>query len=623
MNKKEKEALLFSEFPPVSTREWEEKIREDLKGADYDKKLVWKTTEGINVKPYYRKEDIEKLEYQHTPPGEFPFISGQKTNNNAWEIRQDIEEPNPDKANKIAIDAIKRGAEAIGFNTREIEYDTEMKDMLDGIDLSKVSVHFTSASSFPVISSLFLQELSGKKIDTLSVKGSLNFDPLSYYLLYGKFYTSQNENFDEAASIIKNLKKEIPLFKAITINGQYFHNAGASIIQELAFSLASANEYLVQLTDRGLKVDDIAPRIQFVFAIGSNYFMEIAKLRAARILWSKIIEQYNPANENSMKMNIHAVTSLWNKSIYDPYVNMLRNTTEAMSAAIGCCDSMSVLPFDITYKNPDEFSERIARNTQLILKSESYLDKVVDPSSGSYYIENLTDSIADVTWKSFLEVNDKGGFIKVVESGFVKEDIENTCQKRDMDIAMRKQIILGTNQYPNLEENMIEKIKPHADLHVLGGLKQYRGARAFEALRLSTEVYEKDGHKRPTVFLFTYGNIAMHKARAIFTINFFGCAGYTIIDNPGFKTIEEGINAVIQSNPDILVYCSSDDEYLELIKAANKQIKISNPDLKLIVAGNPVQIIDQLKQEGVDDFIHVRSNVLEILERYQHIMGII
>jgi methylmalonyl-CoA mutase len=259
----------------------------------------------------------------------------------------------------------------------------------------------------------------------------------------------------------------------------------------------------------------------------------------------------------------------------------------------------------------------------LILKSESYLDKVVDPSSGSYYIENLTDSIADVTWKSFLEVNDKGGFIKVVESGFVKEDIENTCQKRDMDIAMRKQIILGTNQYPNLEENMIEKIKPHADLHVLGGLKQYRGARAFEALRLSTEVYEKDGHKRPTVFLFTYGNIAMHKARAIFTINFFGCAGYTIIDNPGFKTIEEGINAVIQSNPDILVYCSSDDEYLELIKAANKQIKISNPDLKLIVAGNPVQIIDQLKQEGVDDFIHVRSNVLEILERYQHIMGII
>ena len=507
MTKKEKESLLFSEFPPVSTKDWEEKIHADLKGGDYDKKLVWKTTEGIKVKPYYRKEDIEKLEYQHALPGEFPFVSGNKTNSNAWEIRQDIEEPKPDKANKIATDALSRGADAIGFNAKEIEYEKEMKDLLEGIDLSKVAVHFTSASSFPVISSLFLQELKRRKIDTLTVKGSLNFDPLSYYLLYGKFYSSQNNNFDEAVSLIKELKKETPLFKAITINGQYFHNAGASIVQELAFSLASANEYLVQLTDRGLAVDDITPRMQFVFAMGSNYFMEIAKLRAARILWSKIVEQYKPANDNSMKMCIHAVTSLWNKSIYDPYVNMLRSTTEAMSAAIGCCDSMSVQPFDITYKNPEEFSERIARNTQLILRSESYLDKVIDPSAGSYYIENLTDSIVDVTWKLFLDINDKGGFIKAVESEFIKDDIEIICQKRDMDIAMRKQVILGTNQHPNLKENMINKIKPHANINALGSLKQYRGAYAFEALRLSTEVYEKDGNKRPSVFLFTFGKV--------------------------------------------------------------------------------------------------------------------
>jgi methylmalonyl-CoA mutase len=623
MTKKEKEPLLFSEFPPVSTKEWEEKILVDLKGADYDKKLVWKTTEGIKVRPYYRKEDIEKLEYQHTLPGEFPFISGQKTNNNAWEIRQDISEPKPDKANKIATEAINRGADAIGFNAKEIEYEKEMKDLLEGIDFSKIAVHFTSASSYPVISSLFLQELKRRKIDPLSVKGSLNFDPLSYFLLYGKFYSSQNNNFDEAVSLIKDLKNEIPLFKVITINGQYFHNAGASIVQELAFSLISANEYLVQLTERDLTVDDISPRMQFVFAMGSNYFMEIAKLRAARILWSKIVEQYNPKNENSMKMYIHAVTSLWNKSIYDPHINMLRSTTEAMSAAIGCCDSMSVLPFDVTYKNPEEFSERIARNTQLILRSESYLDKVIDPSAGSYYIENLTDSIVEVTWKLFLDINKKGGFIKAVETEFIKEDIENTCQKRDMDIAMRRQIILGTNQHPNLKENMIEKIKPHADLNVLGGLKQYRGAHAFEALRLSTEVYEKDGHKRPSVFLFTFGKVSMRKARAGFATNFFGCSGYTIIDNAGFKTIEEGVKAAIKSEADIIVYCSSDEEYLELVTTANKQLKKSNPDLKFIVAGNPTEIIEPLKQAGVDDFIHVRSNVLETLENYQHLMGII
>ena len=622
MKEKSKNTKLFSEFPSVTKNEWEEKIIADLKGADYDKKLIWKTTEGINVKPYYRKEDLETLEYLNVPPNEFPFVRGNRKDNH-WEIRQDIDEQKPDKANRIALDTISRGADAIGFNAKEVEYSEEMKTLLQGIDLTKVSIHFTSASSFQVICNLFVEEISRQKIDVALVKGSFNFDSIGYFLLYGKFYPSHDKNFGEAESLVNSTIQGLPNFKAITINAQHFHNAGASIVQEIAFGLASANDYLVQLTEKKIKIDDIAPRVQFVFAMGSNYFMEIAKLRAARLLWAKIVEQFNPKKEESMKMNIHAVTSLWNKTVYDPHVNMLRNTTEAMSAAIGGCDSMTVIPFDTTYKKPEEFSERNARNTQLVLKSESYLDKIADPSAGSYYIENLTHSIAEAAWKLFLDIEEKGGFIKVVESGFVKEDIEKTCQKRDMDIAMRRQVILGTNQYPNLKENQLDNIRPHSKFSELGGLKQYRGSQTFEALRLSTEAFEKDGHKKPSVFLFTFGNLAMRKARAGFTTNFFGCVGYNIIDNAGFKTAEEGVNAALKSKAEIIVFCSSDDEYAEFVPEACKKLKSDNPGLKIIVAGNPSQTADQLKEAGVNDFINVRSNVLDTLGKYQHLMGII
>jgi methylmalonyl-CoA mutase len=622
MDDKLKSAKLFSEFPPITTKQWEEKIMADLKGADYEKKLIWKTTEGINVKPYYRAEDLEQLEYLNVPPAEYPFVRCTKTNNN-WEIRQDIEETNPERANKIAVNAIARGAEGIGFDAKEIYNAEDLKVLLQKIDLAAISIHFTSAVSFSLLCDLLIHEVEQQKIDASKIKGSFNFDPLTYLLMYGKFQESGENTFSEAADLIKKIQKKLPHFQTITINGQYFHNGGASIVQELAFGLASANEYLAQLTEKGISIDDVAPKIQFVFSIGSNYFMEIAKLRTVRLLWAKIVEQYKPASKDSMKCFIHAVTSEWNKSTYDLYVNMLRNTTEAMSAAIGGCDSMTVNTFDNTIKKSNEFSERNARNTQLVLKKESYLDNVVDPSAGSYYIENLTDSIAEATWKLFLEVEENGGFIKVAESGYVINKIEETCQKRDLDIAMRKQIILGTNQYPNLNENMLDKMTPHADISKLGGLKQYRGAGAFEALRLSTEAFEQDGHKRPAVFLFTFGNLAMRKARAGFTTNFFGCAGYKIIDNTGFKTVEDGVAAAIKSEADIIVFCSSDDEYAELVPKANKMLKESKPDVRLVVAGNPVQLIDILKQSGVDDFIHVRSNLLDTLGKYHVWMGII
>ncbi|MFH0865762.1 MAG: acyl-CoA mutase large subunit family protein [Bacteroidota bacterium] len=614
---------LFPEFPPVTTREWEERIKADLKCADYEKKLISKTIEGITIKPYYRSENLNGIEYLNTYPGEFPYVRGFKKDNNRWEIRQDINETDFTKANPKAKEAISRGAEAIGFNAKEVENKNDMKVLLDGIDLHKISIHFIDAHSYLVIFRLFTDEAKRKNTDLKKIRGSFNFDSLSYFLLYGKFYASEDDNFMEASSLLSKAAKTIPQFKCITINGQYFHNAGANVAQELGFSLASANEYLIKFKEKGLAVDDVASRIKFVFATGSDYFLEISKFRAARLLWAKIAEQYNPAFPESCLMNIHAVTSLWNKSVYDPYVNMLRNTTETMSAAIGGCDSITVNPFDITYRKPDAVSERIARNTQLVLKEESYLDKIADVSAGSYYIESLTDAVAETAWKIFLKVEEAGGFIHAVKTGFIKEDIEKTCRKRDTDIAMRKQVILGTNQYPNLKEKMLDKIKPHADTDVLGRLRMYRGAQAFEALRLATESYVKNGHKLPTVFLFAYGNLTMRKARANFTTNFFGCSGYKIIDDPGFKNLDEGMEAAKKSKAEIIVFCSSDNEYAALTPDFCAKLKAGTPNSYLIVAGNPATLIEQLQQSGINDFISIRSDVLAVLEKYQHLFGII
>lgn len=409
----------------------------------------------------------------------------------------------------------------------------------------------------------------------------------------------------------------------LTINGNVMHNAGSNIVQELGFTLGAANDLLAHLTDMGCKMEHVASSINFAFATGSNYFMEIAKIRAARLLWSKIVEQYKPTCDCAYKVFIHTSSSIWNKSIFDPYVNMLRTTTETMSAAIAGADSISVAPFDTAYKEADEFGCRIARNQQILLKEESYLDKIVDPAAGSYYIENLTNSIAQYAWEQFLAVEGKGGFAKAIAEGFVQDEIARVAQQRDMDIATRKTTILGTNQYPNLLESMGGKIEKKECCCGCGKaegsiktLRQYRGAEAFEQLRLATE---KSGRK-PKVFLLTYGNLAMRKARSGFATNFFGVAGYEIIDNAGFKSADEGVKAALEAKADIVVMCSSDDEYAEIAQTVCDGLK--GKVKSIVLAGYPKEQVETYKGYGVNEFIHVKTNVLESLTAFQKLMGI-
>ena len=608
---------LFTEFPPVTTEQWEATINKDLKGADYEKKLVWRTDEGFQVRPYYRAENMQDLDYLKTMPNEFPYTRGTKARDNHWDIVQEVEESDPAKANAIATDALKRGATCVAFNAANIDSDAALETLLKDIDLNTTGVQFNHVKSYLDLMKRFVSYVEAHNCDKEKVSGSINFDPLTYRLRHNKFWKSAEEDMQQAVTLLE-MNGCMKNFKVINVNGIVLHNAGATIVQELAYTLSMANEYLAFCTEKGLKPEKVASRMQLTLSVGSNYFMEIAKLRATRLLWSTMVAQYKPECDCAYKIHINTVASTWNKTLYDPYVNMLRSTTEGMSAAIGGSDSISLQPFDVAYKESDEFSRRISRNVQVILKEEAFMDRVVDPAAGSYYVENLTNSIAENAWKLFQSVEQQGGALKAIEDGSMRTAIEESCQKRDMNIATRRYILLGTNQYPNINETMADKIE-RVKKDDCEGLKTYRGAMAFEEVRLETEKYAAKNH-RPSVFLLKVGNLAMRQARAGFITNFFGCAGYQIIEPAGFPTVEEGVKAAGEAKPDLIVVCSSDEEYATLGVEAAKQCKAQFPNTPFLVAGNPNECLDALKEAGTDDFIHVRVNILESLRKYNQLL---
>jgi len=621
---------LFSEFPPITTQQWEEIIIKELKGADYEKKLIWKSNEGIAVKPYYRREDIDSIPWIKHNENNLPLYRSHKTQNNNWIIFEEVYVGNIENANKQAVEALNKGAEGIEFIIQEkIHYDlvhlfqkqSEFSDLIKGINLETTPIRFVSGCSTGVILSMLDEEIKKQKLDKTKINVSFDYDPIGHLTLNGNFFVSEENTFEQFSSLIKFYKQVVQKGQLIGINGYYFQNAGSTLLQEIAFSLAIATEYFTKLSENGKhSIDEIASLMSLNMGVGSNYFMEIAKLRAMRYLWGKLLEAYEQKSED-LPIYMHTITSNWNKTAYDPYVNILRNTTEAMSAVLGGADSLTVRPFDAIYKSPDAFSQHLARNIQLILKEEAHLDKVIDPAGGSYYIESLTNSFIVEGWKLFMQIQDMGGYIAAFKAGKIQEIIESTQQKRDMNIAMRQEILLGTNQYPNLKENIAQQVVPclMAGLMPSGKpvvnkpIRIYRGAQAFEDLRLETEKMEK----RPKVFLFTYGNLAMRKARANFSINFFGCAGFDVIDNPGFATIQDGINEVRKIKPEFVVICSSDEEYPQIVPDIVNALK---DETILVLAGFPKEQIEYFKSLGLNYFIHVKSNVLETLKEFQSLI---
>jgi methylmalonyl-CoA mutase len=462
------ELQLLEDFPAVPTEAWEAAIRVDLKGENYNKKLVWNSDEGIAVRPYYRGEDLHNLLSQsELVPGAFPFVRGRGSQ--TWEP---VNSPGQIVPDAIRVDAIQE--------------------------------------------------------------------------------------------------------------------QGGTIVQELGYGIALGVDKLMERLQAGDNVDEVAKDIRFVFAIGSNYFFEIAKLRAARMLWAHAVSTFRPRDEASCLMRIHASTALSNKSIYDPFANVLRATTEAMAAVIGGCDFLEVRPFG--------FSERLAMNIQRLIKEEAHLDGVTDPAGGSYYVEWLTDALARKGWELFQQVEGEGGYAKA--KGPIDEALAESRAAKDKAFSSRHRTLVGVNNYPDLNETIVGPVELPQGI--------WRAASAFEQLRLKTEACTRGRGKRPKVLLLECGDLTIRQARSQFSQNFFGCAGFEIAISHEYEN----------SDADLIVLCSSDPEYLPLAEKVCPRVQ-----QPVLVAGNPKLQIDQLKAAGVQGFIHVGTDAINALTEWQKRLG--
>lgn len=610
---------LFQEFVAPTTQEWLDKIQVDLKGADFQKRMVWRTNEGFNVQPFYRREDVEKLQTPDSLPGEFPFVRGNKKLDNEWYVRQNITANSAAEANAKALDVLNKGVTSLGFAIPKTELSEEYVDtLLNNIVCDCVELNFVTCKRCSLkLAEILVAYFDKKGYNKENIVASIDWDPIEKTVMKGK---DVDFLWEYAPKLIETVK-DYPNFRVISVNSVSLNNSGAYIVQELGYSLAWGAEYIQQLVDAGVEPTLAAKKIKFNMGISENYFMEIAKFRAARMLWAEIVKQYEPKCDCACKMIVNAETSSYNMTVFDAYVNMLRTQTESMSAALAGVHSIVVTPFDAAYETPNEFSERIARNQQLLLKEECHFSTVVDPSAGSYYIGELTSSLAKEAWKIFLAIEEQGGFMAAAKAGVIQDDINATNEKRHLHAAQRKEFILGTNQFPNFIENSEGKMNEAAccncgcdETAAYKSVCASRLAADFEALRLATEKAEK----QPVAFMLTIGNLVWRQARAQFSTNFLACAGYKVIDNLGFNTVEEGVDAAMAAGADIIVICSSDEEYAEYAVPAYKYL--DNKAI-FVVAGAPA-CADELKAAGIENFIHVKVNQLDTLKAFNAKLGI-
>lgn len=595
---------LFSGFPGISSSEWREKIEADLKGADFYKKLVWKSDEGFDVQPYYRQEDLEKLSTLGSP------------STNDWLIRQDyMKEHSAEEWNAIIEKAIKLGIQSVGLNLNSTNTSDPgfFEKILQGIDFEVIELNFTGVNNPLDTFSALTNYFKSKNLNAASLRGCLGVDPFGDLCSSGEY---NEAGLTQIAEIIQS-NSLFPNLKILSLNAGNFQNGGSTLSQELGFGLAMATDSIDKLEQLGCSPKSVIQAISFEFVTGPNYFMEIAKIRSARRLWSAICNAWG-VNDHDSVMHIYSRTASWNLTVYDANVNMLRTTTEAMSASLGGSDSISVLPFDISFREENDFSARIAKNTQIILKDEAHLNKVADPSAGSYYIEQLTEELGKQAWKHFLELEERNGFLEAFKSGFVQEQVKQSANIKREKAASRRSSILGVNQYPNFSEMIFEQgislpQKEKDKKTSYQPIHQFTVAEEFEALRFQTE---KSG-KRPKVFLLKYGDPAWRTARAMFAGNFFACAGYEIVDPSGFKSAEEGMKAAKKARADVVVLCSSDVAYAELDPKVFSEM---HGNSVIVVAGYPKDEIEELKKKGLEHFIHVKSNLLEELAMYNSLL---
>ncbi|TGN08893.1 methylmalonyl-CoA mutase family protein [Leptospira bandrabouensis] len=594
--------FLFSDFPEVSTEDWKNQILKDLKGSPWDK-VTWETEEGFRIEPFYRKEDLPEL----------PRVYKRKP---GWHVTETV------TAESELTDLSKKGADAVVLVASG---QTPLKPGLkigSSADLERLAA---LTGNLPLVVSL--EEKTPSFSDSLKKLSSSHnivlgdFDPYGSALKNGELGTEEN-TINKSFASLSGTKG----FAGVGIHSYFLRDAGASIGQELAYSLSWGVDYLNRHLNAGVSIEDASSNLWFWMGIGSDYFTEIAKFRAFRILWTEILNAYQVGLGESLPALIVARTSHFQFTAYDPHVNMLRGTTSAMSAVMGGADFVTVLPFDSEYSAQQELGKRIARNSQLLLRYESFLDKVEDPAAGSYYLEVLTKKLAETAWAQFQTLEKEGGFGEALKKGTIQKEISVRAEKKRNALANKKEILLGTNQYPLASERHPElKTSLERTNEQIATKKQstylpllpVRLSFEFDKWRNLTDNHVAAGKKLPKVFLLSIGDLTMRKARAGFSSNFLGCLGYEIIDNLGFASVKEGVAKAKEQGCEIVVLCSSDEEYATYLPEFVSEMKSQLTNSWKLLAGYPKDLITQAESLGIDDFIHMKRNIVEFMEKAQ------
>ncbi|MFW6263063.1 MAG: methylmalonyl-CoA mutase family protein [Thermotogota bacterium] len=684
----EEKQKLFEDFESSTYEQWKEAAEKLLKGVPFEKKMYTHTPEGLRLEPIYNLDDGCPASNENFPGFSRYRRATKETGyfNPAWTIMQEESEPIPKKWHENLLTNLKKGIDGINVRLNTQSKDCRLsenveecclsglflkdfedfKQAFDSIPLMEYPLFMNCGINSEVYLALF-HALKGEDIKAL--KGTLGTDPLGRLVETGKIEASLDEVFDSMARIIKWKRDKARGLKTILIDTTPFHNAGASAVEELSIAFSTAVYYINELLDKGLAIDEITNEITFSFSVASYFFLEIAKLRAARILWTNIVEAYGGQKESG-KISIHARTSARTQTIYDPYVNMLRDTSQAFSAILGGVDSLHVSPFEERKGVVSDFSKRIAKNVQLILKEECHLTMPIDPTGGTWYIEKVTDELSQKAWERFQKIEGKGGIIPYYSEGLVEKDIEESRLFRQKEFTTRKRGIVGNNMYPNLFETplsvdteqekkikqqlfekmsrmkdksedsvsfeppiQIEKIaealKSGASLHAVRTgifkgnttvkrLEVHRDAELFERLRAtSCEIKDKTG-ELPKVFCANFSKLAVHKPRTDFTKGFFEVGGFDVLAQHSFETVEEAVDKALGSKAKIVVICSSDKVYPEVVVPFTKKIKEKDKSIKVILAGRPDKTLaEDYEKAGLDDFIFVKTDVYDFLKSAQ------
>ena len=696
----------LDEFTPPTDEEWKAACEALLKGAPFEKKMFTKTYEGITFDPMYTRKHTEEILPKSVMPGMGDYLRGVDAAGyigKPWGIAQACDETLPsennellrhendkgstiyhivlDSASRAGIDA--RQAEKVGDTGTSVTTVDDMHTLLTGLDLKKFPLYvYAGANAVPLLALVAAARRAAGE-DMANVQGIVGADPVGALVTDGKLPASLDAHYDSLAAAARWATANAPRLRTVFVRSDVYSSGGANDVQEVASVLATATAYLRALCERGLTIDEAASQIAFGFSMGANFFLQIAKLRAVRPIWAQIVKAFGGSAE-AQKMRIHARPALFFKTIYDPYVNMLRNTTEIFSGVVGGIDSFESAPFDEPIRKGDEFSRRIARNIQIMLQEEFGLLQPIDPAGGSWAVETLTRQMKEKIWEEFQSIEKQGGIVEALRSGTVQDAIAKVLADRFKSANLRKDRIVGNNMYPNMTETLLEtraedtaalKAQRTKDIdaylsdidakhrdealaalrgtlsvenateaalagatiaelmnavnegkgaETVSAIAPHRWSERFEALRRRTEDYKAEKNDNVKIFLANMGPIPQHKARADFTTGFLQVGAFEVLTNDGFKTVEEAAEAARASGADAVVICSTDATYPEIVPALAPKLHEVLPDARVFLAGAaPKDLLETYKEAGIDEYISVRANCYEVLESLQKKKGMI